>query len=74
MANRLLNKKEKIRENRMRRKLQRMGYVLLKSRRRDPQAYDYGGYDIIDANRNAIVFGNGNFNLSLDDVEAFTKE
>jgi hypothetical protein len=36
----------KIRENRMRRMLARQGYVLSKSRRRDPRARDYGHYTI----------------------------
>ena len=66
---------EKVRENRLRRKLERMGYCLMKSRRRDPQAYDYDGYMILDYWTNAVVVGAGSrpFNLSLDDVEVFTQ-
>jgi len=33
---------EKVHENRLRRSAERQGYALLKSRRRDPQAIDYG--------------------------------
>lgn len=63
---------EKTRENRLRRKLDRMGYRLLKSRRRDPDAVDFGCYAIADI-RNVIVFGtsggSGWYELDLDDVE-----
>jgi hypothetical protein len=67
----------KVRENRMRRVLKRMGYLLVKSPRRDPRAYDYGGYMILDLWSKKVVRGNGGkdaFCLTLDDVEAFTKE
>lgn len=67
----------KVRENRMRRVLKRRGYRLMKSKRRDPRAYDFGGYMIIDARTNGVVRGTEtglSFELSLDDVEAFTKE
>jgi hypothetical protein len=37
---------DKVLENRLRRMLQRRGYQLIKSRRRDPRAIDYGGYMI----------------------------
>jgi hypothetical protein len=68
--------KEKVTETRLRRKLERMGYRLMKSRRRDPDAYDYGGYMIIDAQKNTIVYGSSPiaFCLSLQDVEDWTKE
>ena len=35
---------EKVRENRIRRMAERQGLVLTRSRRRDPQAFDYGRY------------------------------
>lgn len=35
---------EKVREDRVRRMLARQGYKLTKSNRRDPRAWDYGGY------------------------------
>lgn len=64
----------KVRENRMRRVLKRMGYRLAKSRRRDPRSIDYGGYMIIDLEHNFVIAGSQNFDLTLDDVEAFTKK
>ena len=67
--------KEKIRENRIRRKLKRMNFCLAKSRRRDPDAIDYGCYMITDMYSNAVVFGaqNGWRDLSLDDVEKWIR-
>lgn len=44
-----MDQEEKVRENRIRRKLARMGYGLTKSRVRDHQAYNYNGYMIVDA-------------------------
>jgi hypothetical protein len=35
----------------------RRGYVLKKSRRRDPHAVEYGGYMLADARLNAVVLG-----------------
>jgi hypothetical protein len=69
--------KHKVLENLIRRKLKRMGYELTKSKRRDPQAYDFAGYMILDKWTRATVRGNEqgrNFELTLDDVEAFTRE
>ncbi len=65
---------EKVRENRLRRKLERMGYRLCKSRRRDPQAYDYGGYMILNFWSNTVVEGYTPhaYSMSLDEVEKFT--
>ena len=48
---------DKVLENRLRRMLQRRGYQLIKSRRRDPRAIDYGGYMIADASTNGVVAG-----------------
>lgn len=48
--------KEKVMENRLRRKADRMGYQLVKSRRRDPDAMDYGLYALIDLDTNGSVF------------------
>lgn len=67
---------DKVLENRLRRKLARMGYRLTKSRRRDPDAYDYGGYMIVDRNNN-VVYNAGSENahmLSLDDVQEWIRE
>ncbi len=61
---------EKVRENRIRRMLKRQGFELRKSRRRDPLAYDFGGYLVVDL-RNRIVFGSDPmpFSATLDEVE-----
>ena len=66
---------EKVRENRVRRMLKRQGYSLMKSRRRDPQALDYGGYMIIDDEINGVVFGSNpyEFSATLDNVEDWFK-
>jgi hypothetical protein len=63
----------KIRENRVRRMAERQGLRLVKSRRRDPRALDYGGYMIVDPSTNAIVYSYGynEFGASLDDAEAW---
>ena len=69
---------DKVREDRCRRKLARMGYQLMKSRARDPDALTYGGYQIIDPEINGLVAGLGNANrgyaFDLDDVEEWIKE
>jgi len=67
---------EKVRENKIRRKLKRMGFILKKSRARDPQARGYGGYAIIDEDLGIIVAGATRwvFDMSLDDVEAHIQE
>jgi hypothetical protein len=65
---------EKVRENRLRRMAQRQGLALVKSRRRDPRAIDYGAYMLVDPhNSNAVVAGSGPVgpDLDLDAVEAF---
>ncbi|WP_319414802.1 hypothetical protein [Marispirochaeta aestuarii] len=63
---------DKVRENRLRRKLSRMGYNLSRSRRRDPDANDYGLYAIIDVESQGTVHAAapwGIYTLTLDDVE-----
>lgn len=55
----------KVRENRLRRVASRRGLRLKKSPRRDPQAVDYGTYQIIDRSNNALI-ANG---IPLDEVE-----
>lgn len=59
---------EKIRENRLRRMAERQGKRLVKSRRRDPRAVDYGRYWLHSIENHAVVLG-GQFGVSLDDVE-----
>ena len=65
---------DKVRENRARRAIERRGYHLMKSRRRDTRAIDYGGYMIIDPIINGVVAGTSpahqhGFSMSLEDVE-----
>ena len=72
-----MDMKEKTRENRLRRKLSRMGYKLKKNRRRDPQAIDYGGYMIVNTLTNTIDgggYGINPYSMNIDDVEKFVKE
>ena len=64
---------EKVRENRLRAAAQRQALRLVKSRRRDPRAFDYGHYMLVDE-QNRVVTGTqhtGHPNLDLDDVEAY---
>jgi hypothetical protein len=60
-----------VRENRLRRMAKRQGLMVVKSRRRDPRAIDYGGYMILDARTNLVVAGGSPqaFSLDLDEVE-----
>jgi hypothetical protein len=65
---------EKVRENRLRRMAERQGLTLVKSRRRDPRALDYGCWMIVDAETNGVVAGTevaGRPSMDLDDVEAW---
>jgi hypothetical protein len=61
---------EKIRENRVRRMAQRQGLRMIKSKRRDPRAVDYGRFWLADIYTNGAVTG-GQFGISLDEVEEF---
>jgi hypothetical protein len=67
---------EKVLENLLRRVAVRRGYKLVKSRRRDPNAIDFGGYMVVDARTNAVLFGGSPtpFVASLDDVKDFFDE
>ena len=60
----------KTRENRLRRQLSRLGYTLHKSRIRNTNLDNFGGYMIVDSYYNAIVAGE-RFDLDIDDVENF---
>jgi hypothetical protein len=60
---------EKARENRLRRAAVRQGYRLVKSRRRDPRALDYGMYWIV--NEANVIEAGHNQGLNLDEVEAW---
>jgi hypothetical protein len=59
---------DKNRENRLRRMAARQGIRLVKSRRRDPQALDYGQFWLVDIEANLQLTG-GQFGISLDKVE-----
>lgn len=67
--------REKVRENRLRRMADRRGYQLQRSRRRDPNAWDYGTYQLVDAYTRFPVAANWDtrqgYGLSLDEIEAF---
>ena len=60
---------EKIRENRLRRAAARQGLSLVKSRRRDPRAVDYGRIMVVDVN-NVVETEL----WSLDEVERYLSE
>jgi hypothetical protein len=62
---------QKVRENRLRRVAERRGMKLLKSRRRDPDAIDFGGFMLVDAYTNAVIEGATHhaYSASLDDIE-----
>jgi hypothetical protein len=64
---------EKVRENRVRRMAKRQGMKLMKSRRRDPLAIDYGGYMLVGIHTNTVEYGGSPyaFCASLDDVENY---
>jgi hypothetical protein len=68
-----MDRDEKVRENRIRRMAARQGFVLNKSRRRDPMALDFGGYMLVDLYDNFVVAGADPipYSLSLDDAEAW---
>ena len=64
---------DKVRENRIRRMARRQDLCVVKSRRRDPQATDFGCYFITDMEK-CIVAGaenTGRPDYSLDDVEEY---
>ena len=65
----------KTRENRLRRKASLYGLRLTKSRRRDPDALNYGLYALIDEQTggavNPILIGRFVHSWDLDDVEAY---
>lgn len=62
---------DKVRENRLRRMAERQGYQLVKSRRRDPRAVDYGARWIVDPQTGDVVAGDERRGMSLDEIEAW---
>ena len=64
----------KVRENRLRRMAQRQGLQLVKSKRRDPRALDYGTYSLASIDTNTLVYGGDTAtggHVYLDDIEAY---
>jgi hypothetical protein len=59
---------EKVRENRLRRVAARRGIRLVKSRRRDERALDFGRYWLID-NRSGTALAGGDWGTGLDEIE-----
>jgi hypothetical protein len=71
-----MDAEEKVREARLRRMAERQGLYLQKSRRRDPLALDYGGYQLIDPGSSLLVFGElagRGFGASLDGIEDYLR-
>jgi hypothetical protein len=62
-----LNIADKVRENRARRAVARQGHRLVKIRRRDPRAIDYGRFLIVPPR------GSGRGPLTLEQVEAWVE-
>lgn len=52
-------------ESAVRRLAKRIGFVVRKSRTRDPDAIDYGGFMLI-SDRNVVALGGGSFLCSSD--------
>lgn len=65
----------KVYEDRLRRMARRQGLTLLKSRRRDPRATDYGGY-MLSNDSNYIVAGAhpNAYSMSIDEIERYLTE
>ncbi len=59
---------DRTREHRLRRLAKRRGYILQKSKRRDPYAIDYGRWWIVEPDIGGNVAG-GQFGITLDEVE-----
>jgi len=68
-----MDENEKVRENRLRRMAQRQGLSLVKSRRRDHRAVDFGTYMLVDSARNAVAYAPSSqgFGADLDDIEKY---
>ena len=62
----------KVKENRLRRIAKRRGFILKRSRRRDPQALDYGKYWLVDARHGGSVFAD-EWGVELEVVEDWLK-
>jgi hypothetical protein len=60
---------QKVREIRLRRMADRQGLRLEKSRRRDPRALGYGTYRLVNKRTSAVVAGDEDYGLTLDQIE-----
>jgi hypothetical protein len=60
-------------EARLRWKAERQGVRLVKSRLHDPRLPGYGGYMLVDACRNTVIYGTGPYAYcaTLDEIETF---
>jgi len=68
---------QKILENRLRRMAARQGLRLEKSRRRDRRALDYGTYQLVWIDNNAIAASGGGregYGMHLDEIETALTE
>lgn len=66
--------KDKVMENRLRRKADRMGMRLVRSRRRDPDALGFGCYYLTDHETGGVNFGAdalGNPGASLEEIREY---
>ncbi|MEO5840898.1 MAG: hypothetical protein ABIQ73_13320 [Acidimicrobiales bacterium] len=61
----------KVDENRVRRAAERQGYILVKSRHRDPMAADFGRYRLYELDDDAPTLGADRKGESLDVIEAW---
>lgn len=64
-------------ETRLRHMAERRGFMLQKSRARDPGSLTYGGYQLINAQYNSVVFGGGvtgrGFGATIEEIEEFLR-
>lgn len=60
-------------ESTLRRRAARQGLTIKKSRSRNPERIDHGGFMLVDAQTGVVVVGAGSFpySASLDDIAAF---
>lgn len=63
---------DKNKERMLRRRLEKAGAVLHKSRIKQTHADNFGGYMIVDAYSSALIAG-GRFDLDIDDVKVWTE-
>lgn len=60
---------EKVRENRLRRMAARRRLVLVKSRRRDTGAWDFGTYALVNHAGARVFASEGGFGKTIDEIE-----